>query len=166
MNRLLSVAMLLTLAAAAPAASLRPVLVNAHGLSAPAAKPAPPLTLPFGTSRTRTLAALGFLGLGKASSNSDCDGGALSWVVYPRGLTVYFEGGRFAGWWANAGSNGVATAKGIRPGSSRAELAKAYKIKAFESSLGEEFEAGGLFGLFDGKQRVESLYSGRVCTAR
>ncbi|MEO7187405.1 MAG: hypothetical protein ABIW58_03245 [Sphingomicrobium sp.] len=163
--RVLAVAAIV-LTAAAPAP--RAIIVDGAGLTVAAAKPAPAVVVRFGTSRTPALAALGFLGKPKPGNSTDCDGGPLSWAAFSRGLTIYFEDGKFAGWWLARPASGIATRKGIRPGSGRAELRRAHKVAIFQSSLGEEFSAGDMYGLFDdtNKDRVASLYAGRVCTAR
>jgi hypothetical protein len=168
--RLFKPAILAAALALGPAAAPPPgpVTVGSDGISLAAHKAQPRATIRFGASRTRTLAALRFLGTAKAGSSTDCDGGPLSWAAYARGITVYFEDGRFAGWWVDDKAVGIATARGIRPGSTRAQLAKAHKVEIFESSLGHEFSAGGFYGLLDDRKppRVASLYAGRVCTAR
>lgn len=157
---------LFALTAAVP--PLRPLTVDGKGISVAAQKPGPRVTIRFGTPKARALAALGVLGRPKPGSSTDCDGGPLTWAAFQRGLTIYFKDAKFAGWWVADNAKGIATAKGIRPGSSRAELTKAYKAEIFDSSLGKEFSAGDFYGLFDDKEptRIASVYAGRTCTAR
>lgn len=125
-------------------------------------------SLPFGTERSAVMTALLFLDSPEESGAlEECGAGPLDYVSWP-GLTLHFQGGKLAGWTAREGRS-IATVAGIGPGSSRAELVRAYRASIFESSLGTEFDAGGVFGLLDGpgdQARVTHLWAGANCIMR
>ena len=98
--------------------------------------------------------------------NIDC---AASYASWPDGLTVWFADGEFAGWSVGSADATVATASSLRVGSSREELQSAYDARIAPSTLGTEFNAGGIAGLLDSPDanaRVTDLWAGRTCIAR
>ncbi|MGI8611991.1 MAG: hypothetical protein ACR2KH_06965 [Sphingomicrobium sp.] len=127
--------------------------------------------MPFGTARQAVLAALAFRGAPAGTGTlEECGAGPLDQASWNDGLTLYFQDSKFAGWALGGDSKGtLATASGIGPGSTRAELESAYEAKVFESTLGTEFAAGDLFGILDGKgagAKVTHLWAGTSCNMR
>jgi hypothetical protein len=127
----------------------------------------------FGTARadaTRMLA----VPLGhpiEQDENQDCGAGPLAYAAFRDGLSLYFEDGKFAGWDLDGRENGkFATGNGIGIGMTRKALeAAAGSIDVGETSIGNEFTAGGVSGLLstltpDGK--VTNLWAGVTCIAR
>lgn len=105
--------------------------------------------------------------------NDECGAGPLDMAAWPDGLTVTSQDGRFIGWSLNArrpaSVTRAVTAAGIGVGSTRAELQAAHATTVHESTLGEEFDAGGLFGVLDGTSpgaRIEVLWGGTSCNFR
>lgn len=95
----------------------------------------------------------------------DCGAPDARW---PGGLQVWFRDGKLSGWSVGPDSAGLATATGLRPGSTRAELDAAYRATIMPSKLGVEFSAGKLGGLLDGtgpEARVTHLWAGSTCRA-
>ena len=87
------------------------------------------------------------------------------------GLTLAAQDGQFAGWWVDASHKPPQpkTERGIGVGSTRAALAAAYSVEAFDSSLGDEFTADDFAGLTDGKgdgASVTHLWAGATCIMR
>ena len=165
-------ALLVAAAPAKPAAVS--VTVDGKGLSL-AAKAGKPVRLGFGLGRSAAGKALSVLGPAKVGTTAECDGGPVTAAKYANGLTVNYMDGKLAGWWLDKPATGVATAKGIRPGSSRAAMMKAHRVESFDSSLGDEFQAdadsegeGGFGGFFDekDKNKVAELYAGAICVGR
>lgn len=98
--------------------------------------------------------------------NEECQLGFARWS---NGLTVWSDSSHFVGWSLARHSPPLATAAGVKLGSSRAELEAAYQAEIFESSLGTEFSAGGLAGLLDSARadaRISNLWAGQTCIAR
>jgi hypothetical protein len=127
--------------------------------------------VPFGGPEMEVLGSLEKIrGPAKIGVNQDCGAGAVRIATWPDGLSVIFQDNRFAGWGLSrrAGSD-VATAAGIRPGSTRAELEATYDVTVSQSSLGSEFSAGALHGVLDGasaEARVTDMWAGVNCVAR
>jgi hypothetical protein len=125
--------------------------------------------IPFGTGREEAQRA--FAAAVKAQpleqeEISDCGAAFARW---PGGLVTWFADGKFTGWSAGADSTGLATASGLRPGSTRAELDAAYSAKIVPSTLGVEFSAGALGGMLDSRRpnaKVTHLWAGTTCLAR
>lgn len=177
---------------------LIPVLALALGLAAcdkPAPPAAPPPTVPkmraqldpegleavviatgdgqllsFSRTRIQTLVTMSLIEPvpGAASENKECGAGPLAFVAWPDGLTLAFQDDRFAGWAVD--KPGLATKDGIAVGATRAQLKAARpKVKVTESTLGTEFDAGGLGGLLDGKgpdAKITHLWAGVTCMFR
>jgi hypothetical protein len=127
--------------------------------------------LSFGMRREELLAVLeSSRSPADGGTSRDCGAGPLDYSAWADGLTLYFQEGRFAGWALDERAAGAhATASGIGPGSTRSALDAAYDAKVEESSLGMEFDAGGLFGVLDGSgpnARVTALWAGVSCVFR
>lgn len=98
--------------------------------------------------------------------NIDCGATSATWK---NGLTVWFTKGQFAGWSVGKSDHKLTTASGIGLGSSRADLDAAYDTKVSTSSLGAEFNAGGVAGLLASLRadaRVTNLWAGVACLGR
>lgn len=126
----------------------------------------------FGATQDEVLAQLAFLGEPEVATNEECGAGPMQIARWPNGLSLLFQDGRFAGWSVDGrGENRPATTQGIdADGSSRAELEAAYPgANVEESSLGQEFAAGGIGGLLDGsgpEAKVTAMWAGTTCMFR
>ncbi|WP_133479770.1 hypothetical protein [Cognatilysobacter segetis] len=106
--------------------------------------------------------------------NEECGAGPLDMATWPGGLTLVMQDDRFVGWGASArtaapGTGRLATMAGVGPGSTRRELESAYAVKIEETTLGQEFAAGGLFGVLDGDAptaRIDAMWAGVSCNFR
>lgn len=127
--------------------------------------------LAFGLDRATVEDALA-LALDKPAergSNRECGEGAMDFARMPGGLLVWFQEGKFVGWFTDDSATKLTTASGIGIGSTRKELTGAYDAEISESSLGEEFTAGELSGLLSGSgpaAKVTAIWSGQVCNFR
>jgi len=129
--------------------------------------------LAFDRSRQETIAALsGALGppVGQ-SANSECGAGPTDFVDWGNGLSILIMQDRFVGWSLDPeAAGGLTTMNGIGVGSSRAALVQAFSDTSIEeSTLGQEFVAGGLSGLLDSARpdaRIETLWAGTACVFR
>lgn len=127
--------------------------------------------LAFGLDRAAVEDALA-LALGKPAergANGECGEGAMDFARMPGGLLVWFQEGKFVGWFTDDIATKRATASGIGIGSTRKELTGAYAAEISESSLGEEFTAGELSGLLSGSgatAKITAIWSGQVCNFR
>jgi hypothetical protein len=125
--------------------------------------------LPFGTRKAATVAALNSVLGAPPVEQGDVDDCNASYARWPSGLGAWFTVGNFSGWAVPAEASGLATAAGVGPGSTRAELDAAYDAIVFESSLGTEFTAGELAGVLSSDApdgRITHLWSGNTCIAR
>jgi hypothetical protein len=126
--------------------------------------------LPFGTAQETVLTALAARGRADSGTQSECGAGALDYAVWPDGLKLYFQQGKFTGWALDGRAEGkIATAASIGPGSSRRALEAAYAANFAKSSLGTEFTAGEVAGLLDGpgpKASIEAMWAGTSCNFR
>ncbi len=96
---------------------------------------------------------------------SDCGPGALEVVGWNDGFSAYFQDQRFVGWTAID----QRTAEGIGFGSSRKELLAAYDARIEKSSLGIEFEAGGISGVLESSAndaQINGIWAGLTCLMR
>ncbi len=123
--------------------------------------------VPFGTPEAAALRVMERVrGSGvERGENLACRASYVSW---DDGLTVWFVRGRFVGWSLRGGSV-LTTASGVGLGSTRAQLDSAYDAGVRESSLGTEFQAGGLTGLLESPAedaRISHLRAGATCVAR
>ena len=160
------------LAADAPAAEDRPLLNLAPGaLSLVDPNSGRSRELAFGVERATVEDALA-LALGKPAergSNGECGEGAMDFARMPGGLLVWFQKGKFVGWFLDNAGAKLTTASGIGVGSARKDVTGAYDAKIAASSLGEEFTAGELSGLLSGTgptAKVTAIWSGQVCNFR
>ena len=124
----------------------------------------------FGTPASQVLAALAFRGPPSTGTNGECEAGPLQFANWPDGLGLFFQDEKFAGWNADErGKSAIATASGIGPGSTRAELDAAYKADFAETTLGTEFASGGLYGILDGRAKaakITNMWAGVSCNFR
>lgn len=125
--------------------------------------------LAFGEDEKQAMETLGRV-LGEpppvSIENEECQ---VSFARWSNGLTTWSSRSRFTGWSATPGSSTLATASGVKIGSTRTELEGAYDAEIMESSLGTEFLAGGLAGLFDSPRpdsKISNLWAGETCIAR
>jgi hypothetical protein len=132
---------------------------------------AAPKRLAFGGAQAGVLADVdAALGAPKEQGiQEECPGGPLYHALYASGLQVVFQDDEFVGWSAREGS-GFRTAQGIGPGSTLGELKKAYPATTVqETSLGQEFAAGELYGVVTGPSdaaTVEVMFAGTNCIFR
>ena len=126
--------------------------------------------LPFQRPKSQTLVTMtrAELTRGKESVNTECGAGPLTFVEWPDGLSLVFQDDRFAGWTVDKA--GLTTMDGVGVGSTRAELLAARpSMEVQESTLGAEFLAGDIGGLFDGKgpnAKITTLWAGTTCMFR
>ncbi|HEX2206493.1 MAG TPA: hypothetical protein VHG93_02365 [Longimicrobium sp.] len=127
--------------------------------------------LAFGTAQTRVLTEVGgVLGAPAEQGTMDeCPAGPLYQVGYGTGLQLVFQDSAFVGWFARQGSP-FRTAREIGPGSTLRQLKTAYSAtKVEETSLGYEFDAGGLYGVVTDTTDagvVEVVFAGTNCIFR
>lgn len=105
------------------------------------------------------------------STNSECGAGPMQFIAWPDGLTLMFQEDRFVGWTVNKdGAEKQSTMSGIGVGSTRSDLLAAYSgVQVSETSLGQEFSAGGLYGVLDGPGaagKIEVMWAGTSCVFR
>jgi hypothetical protein len=125
----------------------------------------------FGSAQADVVAALAPIGRPPVETNAECGAGPLQIGQWPNGLSLLFQEGRLVGWSvAAAAGNPVRTPQGIGAGATRARLAAAYpRVAVDESTLGTEFEAGGIGGLLESEAddaRVAALWAGTTCHFR
>lgn len=159
----------LVLIASAPG-SATPWLLRGDGLGPTV--PGKPAMLPFGTPRQVAIAAVTEM-LGKPRSVRtvpDCgQGDPMVLAAFKGGLTIQFLHGKFSGWSLDMPADPrFQTSAGIRIGSSRAELQKAYPDADIDDgSLGVMFtREAGPSGFLDSVKpgaRVIGLYAGEIC---
>lgn len=151
--------------AGSAAVVLAPDGLELPGAAGPAAK------LAFGTGRAQVLAAVnGVLGApAEQGTQEECPAGPLGYTQHAAGLHLQFQDSAFVGWSAPQGS-ALRTAAGIGPGSTLAQLKAAYAGAAVqETSLGNEFSAGELYGVVTGPadaDKVEIIFAGTNCIFR
>jgi hypothetical protein len=135
--------------------------------------------LPFGSDWQAVESALTRL-WGPPSSTAalpDCGADPPTQITWAHGFTAVMQGDRFVGWSAHsprpAGvalpSRTITTMAGLGIGSRRGDVESAYAIDVGATSLGTEFTAGGIAGLFaDGTADapVTALWAGTVCIFR
>ncbi len=108
---------------------------------------------------------------GPVTTNSECGAGPMQFAEFPGGLTLLFQDDKLAGWSVGPGSAGKqSTMSGVGVGSTRSDLVAAYSgVTVSETSLGQEFSAGGLYGVLDGPgatAKIEVMWAGTSCVFR
>ncbi len=106
--------------------------------------------------------------------NDECGPGPLEFAIWPGGLNVLSQQGKFVGWSVNHGEQGrpkptLATLSGIGIGSTRSELEAAYTAQVTETTLGTEFAAGELYGVLGSAKpdaRITAMWAGASCVFR
>jgi hypothetical protein len=156
-----------------PADSTVPAL-DGEGLRAVATSTGSTTPIPFGTRRERVMTAMTALrhAPDEQGVNPECGAGPLEFATWHDGLRLWFSDGRFVGWGVDGraeGSGSDTTLAGIGTGSTLVELRDVYTTRVDETSLGVEFDAGGLHGVLSGtgpSARVTHLWAGTVCIVR
>lgn len=104
------------------------------------------------------------------ADNQDCGAGSLGYAAFRDGLSLYFEGDKFAGWDLDGrDSPKFTTANGIGIGMTRKALEAAGKVEVGETTIGQEFMMGDLSGLLSSgapDAKVTNLWAGVTCIAR
>lgn len=171
MIRHLAMAALIALAAcAAPTSTTRdsgttPLRPDPNGLAIPGSAQ----RIDFGRAEAGTVEAvtklLGAPPLGR-SVNSECGAGPTTIVKYGP-IDLLFLDGAFRGWVTD--DIRTAAANGLSPGVTRTQLEGGGYGPFRATSLGVEFEAGGVFGLLpdnDANTPVQLLWAGTSCFFR
>ena len=128
--------------------------------------------IPFGRTRSEVLAILERVrGPAGKGTNKDCGAGPVQYANWPDGLSLVFQRDRFVGWGLDGRTAGaISTAGSIGPGSTREALDGTYgNVEVSKTTLGDEFSAGGFFGLLDGPNatsRITDMWAGVNCVAR
>lgn len=128
--------------------------------------------LPFGTPKAQVLASLERVrGPAGKGTNQDCGAGPVGYASWPDGLSLVFQHDRFVGWGLDQRAAGaLATANGVGPGTARRTLMDSFgSVDLEQTSLGTEFSAGGISGVFDGKgpsAKITDMWAGVSCVAR
>jgi len=99
---------------------------------------------------------------GDPQTNRECGVGPVTAVRFANGLTLNFMDGAFEGWVATAPGSG-ATQSGLVVGASRATLGNA---PLQTTTLGQEFQTDGVYGLIDDTDTVGALWAGATCFFR
>jgi hypothetical protein len=153
---------------AASPAELPVVAMDAEGVRFIDAATGSARLLPFTSAQREVLATLRKAIPGASwgqPETTDCGDDV---VLGTNGLALSFRDGRFLGWAINPPSK-LATAAGIGLGSTRAELEAIQVPEVMESTLGTEFVAGGIAGLFESAKpnaRITHLWAGETGIAR
>jgi hypothetical protein len=127
--------------------------------------------IPFGRPQAEVMASLeARRGVATEGTNENCGAGPVLFATWQDGLSLVFKDKRFVGWGLNSHAAGaIATAAGVGPGSTHAELEAAYNATVSKTSLGQEFSAGDLHGILDGassRARITDMWGGVSCAAR
>ena len=127
------------------------------------------LRIDFGRAKSGVIPAVTRL-IGKPPSddvtNAECGAGPVNTVSWD-GLHLNFMNGDFLGWVAD--DPAFATTSGLRVGASRAALAAAGIAGFEETTLGTEFDQGGVSGLIRSEgpdAPVTALWAGLTCFFR
>jgi hypothetical protein len=102
----------------------------------------------------------------ETGAGADCPGSFARWE---NGLTLRFDDSRFVGWSVRGGDGSIASVSGIGIGATRTDVESAMVIRVSSTSLGAEFTAGEMAGVFSGtaaSDTVTALWAGEVCIAR
>lgn len=108
---------------------------------------------------------------GQESANPECGAGPMVFVEWPDGLTALFQEDRFVGWSVGHGaSRKLTTMNGVGIGATRSQLTAAFSgATVEETTLGQEFAAGGLSGILTGpgaNDTVDAIWAGTSCVFR
>lgn len=129
--------------------------------------------LDFGMDQAETVVILDRVhgGAGKATTNAECGAGPVDFVQWPDGLSALFQDGKFVGWSVGTGgAKTLTTMNGIGIGSTRSELVAGFSgVTVQETTLGQEFDAGGLYGVLSGPgagATIDALWAGVSCVFR
>ncbi|TFI59488.1 hypothetical protein E2493_04670 [Sphingomonas parva] len=143
-------------AAAAPDAAPVPYTLAANGL-------APGLT--FGMPQADVVrAATAVFGTPERREHNDaCGEGPMDFVQFGN-LQLGFQEGRFAGWSLGGSKPVLHTAGGLTVGAPRSALGDTPVDE--ESSIGPEFDVGGVGGFLDEQDKVMALWAGSPCQFR
>ena len=127
------------------------------------------LRVDFGRTQSSTIASATKL-MGAAPdqvvTNSECGAGPLDIATWNNRLTLLFQGGNFRGWVAN--SRKIAAANGLHPGMTRQQITDS-GLTLRTTTLGSEFDAGGVFGLIENdgpRAKVTTMWAGTTCFFR
>lgn len=159
----------------APAASTAHIALSGEGLSLISGSGATRHLL-FGEPATQSIETISRVvgTVPDRGRNGECGAGPLDMDTWSNGLTLVSQDGRFVGWSVNpergeGAHRPLATMAGVGLGSTRAQLQAAYVAEVRETTLGTEFEAGGLFGVLEGTDaaaRINALWAGTSCVFR
>ena len=120
------------------------------------------LRIDFGRAQTGVIETVSRLQGGspaEVTTNAQCGAGEVTAARWSDGLTLNFLAGSFYGWVLD--QNGIVTSAGL-------EVGQSFERPRFEeTSLGLEFEQGGIFGLMDEQgEDIALLWSGVTCFFR
>ena len=146
----------------------QPGVLEGEGLSLPLAGGGPAETLGFGAARESTVAALtrAFGRKPSTGGNEECGGGGLDFAEWDDALVAWFQDGKFAGWDARGE---LRTQSGLGIGATREAVARLEGFGIEESTLGTEFSAGNLGGIFESDRpdaKLTALWAGTTCQFR
>lgn len=165
-------------ASAVPAEPAAHIALDGEGLRLVDARTGSTRLLAFGTDSATALRALttAWGPPAERTDQPDCAAEPPTSIRWNNGLSVLMQEGRFTGWNASAprergamGGRAVQTMSGMGAGTSRREVEDVYAITVSASTLGTEFEAGGMHGVFSGETpdaEVEALWAGFACVYR
>lgn len=128
--------------------------------------------IPFGRPQSEVIATLERVrGPAGTGTNESCGAGPVQYANWADGLSLVFQRDRFVGWGLDGRAAGaISTAGSIGPGSTREALDGTYgNVEVRKTTLGDEFSAGGFFGLLDGPNatsRITDMWAGVNCVAR
>lgn len=126
----------------------------------------------FGTPRAATMTALTTVAGAprETGTNTECGAGPLDFAMWGNGLTAWFQNDAFAGWAvAETADTALTTMAGVGVGSPRTAVESAYAATTEQTTLGTEFSAGSLSGVYTSDApdaRVETLWAGVNCVFR
>lgn len=135
-----------------------------------------PKVIAFGATRAEveTAAASAFPGVTpERSTNDECGAGPMQFTRFGT-LTLNFQDGKFAGWFADSPAN-IATIDGIQPGVTREELERERPVELVENTtlegefsytLPNDTEIAGFLEGTGGSAVVKSLNAGTDCFFR
>lgn len=104
------------------------------------------------------------------SANDECPAGPLEFASFRSGVTAWFQNGAFVGWGVDERTDRtMRTMAGVGVGTTRRGLDSVVTATVAESTLGTEFDAGGLYGILSGPRptdRIVYLWAGIGCNFR